>query len=230
MNVLAITLDLDDTLWPIAPIVLRAETRLDAWLRAHYPAVADAFPIPVMRALRERISAEHPHLAHDYTAQRRLSLRAAFEPHGHGDDAIDAAFEAYYAARNDVDLYPDVRDALERLAARVPLGSLSNGNADLGRIGLRHLFADCVSARDFGASKPEPAIFRHACTRLGVEPGNVLHVGDDPDLDVVGARNAGLMTAWVNRTGAAWPHEHAPDVVVTDLAQLADWLDLRRAA
>ncbi|MDC8015007.1 HAD family hydrolase [Tahibacter soli] len=229
MNILAITLDLDDTLWPIAPIVLRAEEKLDAWLRANCPKVADAYPIPAMRALREAISAAHPHLAHDFTAQRRLSLAAALEPHGHGD-ALDAAFEAYYAARNEVDLYPDVRDALARLAARVPIVSLSNGNADLERIGLRPLFAGTVTARDFGAGKPAPEIFRHACALAGVAPAHVLHVGDDPELDVIGARNAGLKTAWVNRGGHSWSHEGTPDVVVTDLAELADWLDLARAA
>jgi putative hydrolase of the HAD superfamily len=230
VNVQAITIDLDDTLWPIAPIILRAEARLDEWLRTHCPAVADAYPVPVMRALRDRISLENPHLAHDFTAQRRLSLRAALEPHGYGDAELEAAFEAYYAARNEVDLYPDVRAGLERLAARVPLVSLSNGNADLGRIGLAHLFAASVSARDFGRGKPDPAIFAHACERVGIAPGNVLHVGDDPALDVAGARAAGLATAWVNRTDAAWSHDVEPDVTVKDLAELADWLDLRRAA
>lgn len=230
MKILAITLDLDDTLWPIAPIVSRAEEKLDAWLRANCPPVAQAYPIPAMRALREAVSAaHHPHLAHDFTAQRRLSLAAALEPHGYGN-AIDDAFEAYYAARNEVDLYPGVRDALARLAARVPIVSLSNGNADLARIGLRPLFAATVTARDFGAGKPAPEIFRHACTLAGALPQHVLHVGDDPELDVLGARNAGLNTAWVNRDGAAWSHDGAPDVTVADLVELADWLDLRRAA
>ena len=42
MRVRAITLDLDDTLWPIEPVMLRAEQRLDAWLRTHCPPVATA--------------------------------------------------------------------------------------------------------------------------------------------------------------------------------------------
>ena len=230
MRIRAVSLDLDDTLWPIEPAIVAAEQALDEWLRAHHAPVAAAWPIAALRDLRERVSAEHPHLAHDFTAQRRLSLRAALEPHGYGDAELEAAFEAYYAARNEVDLYPDVRAGLERLAARVPLVSLSNGNADLGRIGLAHLFAASVSARDFGRGKPDPAIFAHACERVGIAPGNVLHVGDDPALDVAGARAAGLATAWVNRTDAAWSHDVEPDVTVKDLAELADWLDLRRAA
>jgi putative hydrolase of the HAD superfamily len=230
MRILAITLDLDDTLWPIEPVVRRAEHELNVWLHANCPSVATAYPVAAMRELRDRISLEHPHLAHDFTAQRKLCLRAALEPHGYGDEHVEAAFAAYYAARNVVDLYPDVPAALERLAARVPLVSLSNGNADLQRIGLRHWFADTVAARDEGIGKPAREIFFAACARAGFAPENVLHVGDDPLLDVAGARAAGMPTAWVNRHGATWVHEHAPDLTLSTLTELADWLDLRVAA
>lgn len=230
MQIRAVSLDLDDTLWPIAPIVQRAERRLHDWLLQHCPPVAAAYPIDGMRALRERIAEENPHLAHDYTAQRKLSLTAALQPHGYGGDTIEAAFDAFYAARNEVELYADALPALQRLAARLPLISLSNGNADLGRIGLRHLFADCVSAREFGMAKPAPEIFHEACRRLGLAPGEVLHVGDDPLLDVHGARSAGLPTAWLNREGAAWAQPQRADVEFRDLTELADWLELRLAA
>lgn len=230
MQIRAVSLDLDDTLWPIAPIVQRAERRLHDWLLQHCPPVAAAYPIDGMRALRERIAEENPHLAHDYTAQRKLSLTAALQPHGYGGDTIEAAFDAFYAARNEVELYADALPALQRLAARLPLISLSNGNADLGRIGLRHLFTDCVSAREFGMAKPAPEIFHEACRRLGLAPGEVLHVGDDPLLDVHGARSAGLPTAWLNREGAAWAQPQRADVEFRDLTELADWLELRLAA
>lgn len=228
--ILAISLDLDDTLWPIEPAIVRAEQRLDDWLRTHCPAVAQRYPISAMRALRERISAEHPHLAHDFTAQRKLSLRAALAPHGYGDDHVERAFDAYYAARNEVECYPDSVPALQRLGRHFPLVSLTNGNADLDRIGLRDHFVHHVAARDLGVAKPDPAIFHHACARLGLAPAQVLHVGDDPHLDVHGARAAGLRTAWVNRRGEAWPGADAPDFVVDDLATLADQLLAQRAA
>jgi FMN hydrolase / 5-amino-6-(5-phospho-D-ribitylamino)uracil phosphatase len=231
MQIQAISLDLDDTLWPIAPIVLRAEQRLHDWLLQHCPNVATAYPIAAMRVLRDRIAVENPHLAHDFTAQRKLSLTTALQPHGYGEDIVDAAFEAFYAARNEVDLYADARPALERLAAHVPLISLSNGNADLGRIGLRHLFVDCVTAREFGKAKPAPEIFHEACRRLGVAPEFVLHVGDDPLLDVHGARGAGLPSAWLNRHAHAWSDDSArADVEFRDLTELADWFEFRRAA
>jgi 2-haloalkanoic acid dehalogenase type II len=221
----AISLDLDDTLWPIEPVMLRAEQRLDAWLKQNCPAVAAQFPIAAMRQLRERISTEHPHLSHDFTAQRLLSLRAALAPHGYGDVHIDEAFAEYYAARNEVECYPDAVSALERLAARYPLVSVSNGNADLERIGLARFFKFSVSSRGVGVAKPAAGIFHAACERLGLPPQDVLHVGDDPELDVGGARAAGMPSAWINRNGIAWPQKPPPDLSVNDLHELADVLD-----
>ncbi|MDR3387983.1 MAG: HAD family hydrolase [Rudaea sp.] len=224
MQIRAISLDLDDTIWPIEPVMLRAEQRMDAWLKTHCPRAAAHYPIAAMRALRNRVADENPHLAHDFTAQRRLSLSAALTPHGYGDEHVEAAFAEFYAARNQVECYVDALPALERLAARFPLVSLSNGNADLDRIGLSRFFRFSICARDFGAAKPAPQIFHAACERLGLPPAAVLHVGDDPELDVAGARAAGLRSAWVNRTQAAWSHAHVPDLTVRDLHDLANVL------
>jgi putative hydrolase of the HAD superfamily len=91
---------------------------------------------------------------------------------------------------------------------------------------LRQHFRHCLSARDCGVAKPAAAIFHDACARLGIAPENVLHVGDDPMLDVVGARAAGLRTAWLNRNGKTWPDgEHVPDIELRDLGELARWVD-----
>ena len=227
----AITLDLDDTLWPIAPLIGKAESALDAWLQRHAPRTAARWPQPAMRALRDRIAREHPHLAHDFTTQRLLSLREALREAGDDESLADGAFEAFFAARCDVVHYDDTIVALERLAARVPLAALSNGNACLQRIGLMHLFAFQLGAREHGAAKPDASIFHATCARLGVAPAHVLHVGDDIEMDVLGAHDAGLRSCWLARDDHAhaprdWPHAHArPDLTVTTLTALADWLD-----
>jgi len=154
-----------------------------------------------------------------------------------GEDValVDAAFEAYFAARCEVEHYDDSVDALQRLAARVPLAALSNGNACLTRIGLMPLFRFQLGAREHGAAKPAASIFHAACAQLGLRPAQVLHVGDDIALDVVGAARAGLRTCWINRTGddghaRQWPqHEPRPDLEFPTLAALADWLDAAHA-
>lgn len=225
MRIRAISLDLDDTLWPIEPVILRAEQRLENWLHTQCPQVAAAWPVPELRALRERIYVENPHLGHDFTALRKLSLRAVFTPFGLGEDWVERAYIEYFTARNDVECYADALPALERLAAQVPLVSISNGNADLERIGLQRFFQFSVSAREFGTAKPHASIFHTACERLGLQPHEVLHVGDDAELDVLGARDAGLRTAWLNRGDGAWPHPVAPDLTLRDLNELALWLE-----
>jgi len=229
MRIRAITIDLDDTLWPIGPVMLRAEERLDAWLRAHCPPVAAAYPIAAMRALRDRVAEEHPDLAHDFTSQRLLCLRAAMQPHGYGEQHVDAAFAEFYAARNEVECYSDALPALESMAARYPLVSLSNGNADLERIGLARFFHFSISSRSFGKAKPAAEIFHAACAGLDLPPAEVLHIGDDPALDVLGAHAAGLRSAWLNRSGAAWDHAVRPDLVARDLRELAAMLDRTQA-
>jgi putative hydrolase of the HAD superfamily len=225
MPIRALTLDLDDTLWPIEPVMLRAEQRLDDWLREHCPPAAAQFPIAQMRALRDRIAADNPHLAHDFTTQRLLCLRAALTPHGFDVTHVEAAFAEFYAARNEVECYVDALPALERLAARFPLVSLSNGNADLTKIGLDRFFRFSITSREFGKAKPAAEIFHAACGGLGLRPDEVLHVGDDALVDVVGASEAGLRSAWINRTGGEWTHAVRPDLIVRDLDELAGILE-----
>lgn len=221
----ALTLDLDDTLWPIEPVVLRAEAELDAWLARHCPEVAAAWPIEAMRALRTRVHADNPELAHDFTALRKLSLAHVFEPFGHGEELVERAFEVFYAARNRVELYPDAGPALQRLAGRFPIASLSNGNADLHRIGLGEYFVATVTARTVGVGKPHPRIFERAVACLGLPAAQVAHVGDDPLLDVQGAQRAGLVAVWLNRSDAAWPLQRPPDIEIAELGALEPALE-----
>lgn len=223
----AITLDLDDTLWPATPTFVRAEQRAHAWLAAHAPAVTARWSIDELRALRQSIYESQPQLRHDFLRMRRLALTTAFEQVNlNGAEAqalIEQALHVYMNARNEVDLYPEVRASLARLARRYALASLTNGNADVARIGLGEFFSATVSAHVHGVSKPEAALFHHACRSLDCAPKEVVHVGDDAELDVRGARAAGLTSVWMNRSDSAWAGDDAP-VVVKDLVELEQWL------
>ncbi|MGL6290138.1 MAG: HAD family hydrolase [Silanimonas sp.] len=222
----AISLDLDDTLWPIWPVIERAEAALHAYLDAHCPRTAAAYPVPRMRALREEVAHAHPHLAHDFTAQRLICLERALRDSGEDASHAHPAFEALYLERNNVTFYDDALPALDALGARFPLAALTNGNADLQRIGIAARFAVRVAARDLGVAKPERAIFEHTARALGVALAEMLHVGDDPWLDVDGAARAGMRTCWVNRDGAAWPAElPPPDIEVASLQTLVAALE-----
>jgi putative hydrolase of the HAD superfamily len=184
------------------------------------------YPVMEMRALRDRVAAEYPQFAHDFTRQRRLSLAHALRTAGDDEVHVEDAFNAFYNARNQVEFYPDALHALERLAARWPIAALTNGNADLGAIGIAHRFTVTVTAREAGHAKPDAPIFHATCERLRLAPAQVLHVGDDPWLDVAGAAAVGMRTCWINRREEAWPAElPPPDLHCTTLAELADRLE-----
>ncbi len=89
----AITLDLDDTLWPFAPIGARIEQAIHDWMLRHSPRTAGMFPIPAMRALRERTFTENPHLAHDLSALRRMTLAQALPSGDKMDFVVQKAVE-----------------------------------------------------------------------------------------------------------------------------------------
>lgn len=223
----ALTLDLDDTLWPVWPAIERAERALHAWLVQNASATARRFDVAALRGLREAVAIENPHWGHDFTRMRRESLVRALTLAGDEAALADPAFEVFFAARNRVELYADARPALEALARRWPIVALTNGNADLHSIGLAGHFAATISAREFGTAKPDPRIFHEACRRLNLRPHEVMHIGDDWALDVAGAHGAGLLSAWVRREGDAAMPEGAvrADCVVRDLNQLVAWLD-----
>ncbi|MBM3340685.1 MAG: HAD-IA family hydrolase [Betaproteobacteria bacterium] len=228
----AITLDLDDTLWPATPTFVRAEQRAHAWLQVHAPAVAAMWSINELRALRMSIYEAQPQLRHDFLRMRRLALTTAFEQANlsgaHAQALIEQALHVYMSARNEVDLYPEVRASLARLKRRYALASLTNGNADVARIGLGEFFSATISAHVHGVSKPEAALFHLACRSLDCAPEQVVHVGDDAELDVRGARAAGLRCVWMNRAAGAWTGADAP-VAVKDLLELEQWLDRQDA-
>src|SRR3954451_6968263 len=73
----ALTLDLDDTLWPIAPAIARAEVVLHAWLARNAAATATRFDVAALRVLRDEMAHARPDIAHDFSAVRRESLRRA---------------------------------------------------------------------------------------------------------------------------------------------------------
>lgn len=218
---LVLSFDLDDTLWPIAPVILAAEQELDAWLRRQHPHVMRAHTLQTLRSIREQVAHEYPERGHDMTFLRHRAIMKLFGGDAAAAGHADAAFEIFYAARNRVTLYEEVPAALARLRRRYRLFAVSNGNADLERCGISGLFEGHVTAIAAGASKPDARIFAHLLRAAGVDAGQVLHIGDDPHADVHGATAAGMQAVWLNRDARPWPAElAAPTRTISTLAEI----------
>jgi putative hydrolase of the HAD superfamily len=222
----AITLDLDDTLWPVWPAIERAEKALENWLNLHAPATAALFANASARdEIRSHVVSSRPELKHNLSALRRESIRAALHRSQENPLLAEQAFDVFFAERNRVEMFDDAISALQFLAARFPVVALSNGNADISTIGIAHYFRASISAQAFGVGKPDARIFHAAAGAAEVSPEQVLHIGDDPGLDVLGALHAGMQTVWLNRPDIAWKHDDKPHLTVTSLTQLCDHMD-----
>jgi len=220
-----ITFDLDDTLWAIQPVIERAERNLYEWLRDKYPRVTDLFTPDEIIKLRENIVDEYPDRNYDFTFLRRTVLGRLGVAAGYGEEIADGAMAVFNALRNDVEIFPEVRPTLTELGHDYCVIAVTNGNANLDRIGIRDLFHHVISASGVGAAKPAREIFDVAVDMGGAAARETLHVGDHPEIDVAGARDAGLKAVWVNRHAHEWPdHLQDPEGIVRDIGELLSLL------
>lgn len=115
------------------------------------------------------------------------------------------------------------RPVLERLAARRPLGAVSNftGNLDrcLAELGIAELFSVVADSAIVGASKPDAAIFLHALAAGGARPADAWMVGDNFEADIRPAAALGLATAWLAPAARPVP---ASGVATARIARLAE--------
>ena len=221
----AITLDLDDTLWPIWPTIELAELRLQEWLQEQAPLTSALFTSPHARvALREQAQNGWPDQHHNLSFMRREMIRLGLQQSGEDQNLAGPAFGVFFDARQQVTLFEDVAPALARLSARWSVLALSNGNADVHRVGIGQYFCGSVSAREVGVGKPDVRIFQAAAQSLQLDAGEILHVGDDESLDVLGALDAGMQTAWVNRSDKLWSYSAQPHTTVASMTVLCDVL------
>ena len=226
-----LTFDLDNTLWETEPVVMAAEQVLLQWLQDHAPLFVERLDAKARQALRQEVLAADPELRHRVTALRIAVLELGLRKAGYGEDQTrelaQKGFDVFLEARHALTFFPHAEKLLEGLASQYQLATISNGNADIRRLGLEKYFSIIVSADEVGLSKPDPAPFLMALDRAGVEPEQTLHIGDHPVDDIQGALGVGLHTLWFNRMGLDWPDmtgELRPHGEVRCLSEIPGWL------
>ena len=220
MAIKLLTFDLDDTLWPCMITILRTEERLHQWFANHHPDIPNQYTIKQLRQKRKELAKKHQHIAHDLTALRKKSFSQLSQEMGYSPQQeqqfIQDAFDFYIVERNKVSLYDDVIPTLERLKTNYRLGAVTNGNADIYRIGLGHLFEFSWSAADAGQQKPHPIVFNSLLEKQKLKASEVIHIGDDPISDIQGAQQSGIQAIWLNRHHSPWPTVLNPPFIEID--------------
>ncbi|WP_329378865.1 HAD family hydrolase [Streptomyces sp. NBC_01351] len=211
MPIRAVLWDIDDTLFDYTGADAAGLAR-----QLEAEGIAERYGTPVEAlALWRRITDRHWERfaagEGTFQGQRRDRVREFLEQPAMTDGEADAWFDKYvehYKAQWKV--FPDVVPVLDTLAADYRHGVLSNSslvNQDpkLRDLGLRDRFEVLICAVELGVSKPEARAFLAACEALGLPPGEVAYVGDQPEIDARGARDAGLLACWLDRDGGRGP-------------------------
>ena len=208
-----LTFDLDDTLWDNRAVLLTAEQTLYDWLDGNYPRIAERYSLEDLRHMRDDLVQQDPGLRNRISELRKRTLRTAARAVGYNEQLAETGFAVFLEARHRVTLYDDVIPALQRLRhAGFHLGSVTNGNADVHRLGIGHLFDFSLTAESVGRAKPHPRLFEEACRLADVPPAQLAHVGDEAATDLAGGLAAGVNVIWMNRLeqpatprSATWP-------------------------
>jgi HAD superfamily hydrolase (TIGR01549 family) len=194
-SVHAILFDLDETL------VDNTSTRMERYRQVFAAIAAADRRVSVDDCLRRYVEL-HREIPAPYGRLQRLLTEV-----GHWDTEVGREAYEYASDARWMRLHHGVTQLLTELRVSYPLGLVTNGftrhqRAKLRAFDLEQFFdKTAVISEEAGFAKPDVGIFRLAAELVGVDPGLILFVGDDPDADIAGARRAGMTTAWV--TGPA---------------------------
>jgi FMN hydrolase / 5-amino-6-(5-phospho-D-ribitylamino)uracil phosphatase len=217
-----IAFDLDDTLWPVRPVLLRAEKVLGNWLEG----AGFRYDVAAMRQIRSELLHSAPDLAGQITLLRLKVIEETLRRSGVATVSArriaEEAIDVFLVARHQIDFFDGAREALLSLADQFQLGALSNGNADIRRLGLDNIFSFAFSAEQVGAPKPADNLFRAALAHTSTDPHEMVYVGDDARLDMDPAKRLGLYTVWIRHADDAAIGEELPDAVVPHIRDVPE--------
>ncbi|QNE19149.1 HAD family hydrolase [Kribbella qitaiheensis] len=202
----AVVFDLDDTLFDHTASATQA---VHAWVAELGGTPSDEL-IAQWFEIEQRVYGDWLTGKLTHQGQRRARIREFLplidRPVPGTDDEQDNAFEPYLTLyRGNWSAFDDARPALEVARSNGwRIGVLTNGstvqqNAKLEQIGLADLVDVVCTSQSLGYSKPAVEAYQLICEALGVEPAETLMIGDNLDLDVLGARAAGLTAEHLDR-------------------------------
>lgn len=226
----ALTFDLDDTLYDNVPCMAKTEDEFMTCLQQH-DGLQD-FQFAEFEQFKQLALDDDPEIFHDVVIWREKALGKLFQDKqfhsAQAGSMIADIMDHFIYWRNQLTVPEETHQVLANLANKYPLAVISNGNADIEKIGLADYFQFALRAGPDGRSKPFPDIFHTAATQLAIPSQHVLHVGDNLYADVLGAINGQMQACWINIFAQDIYHlsdaQVLPHVEITTLAELNNLL------
>ncbi|WP_107851011.1 HAD-IA family hydrolase [Oceanimonas marisflavi] len=223
-----LSFDLDDTLYDNVPVMTAAEDWLLQALRNDYPE-STLLGADNLAAIKRRLIAEQPALAHDVSACRRKVLSEGLRQQGVAESRTEELAEIFYQGflteRGKIKVPETTHRVLTSLKEKYRLAVITNGNMPLEHTELAPYFEIVLKAGPDGRMKPAPDLFYRLAEQAGVALSEILHIGDHIRTDVAGAVHSGCQAVWLNDNGRTEADlQCLPQVALTRLEQLLELL------
>jgi len=185
--------------------------------------------------LFDQVQSRHLRERRPFSRARRFE--ALLDSYGVSKPGLAQEMSSKYDGARRLVMRQFVRDdafhVLTELGRRgIARGALVNGTPAVQRhllnsIGLERHMDHVVLAEVEGHSKPDVRIFRHVLRTAGLEPHEMLFVGDSPLTDILGAARAGIPTVWFNTGRRRLPKGFPrPDFSITRLTELLPMVEM----
>ena len=226
-RITTISFDADGTLWDFEGVMRHALGCALDELRRLVPSTPDSLSIEALIAIRDQIAEEYKDREMTHEVIRLEAFKRTLQfIHSPDDDLADHLNTLYLKHRfEDIQLFDDVLPALNALRGDYTMGLLSNGNTYPERCGLEGFFQFVVFAQDYGIQKPDPRLFEIAIEHAGCAKQQLLHVGDSFQNDIIGAKQAGVRSIWLNRQGENKETGKQHDFAISSLRELTGLLE-----
>ncbi|EJG1181671.1 HAD family hydrolase [Vibrio parahaemolyticus] len=233
----AIFFDMDETLCGTSQADKAAGQKFAAWIQQTYPQVSDpqAFLQRYLQGVYKKLNAEFPQLVAllpDENAFRCGLIQTILAEDGIHIDAEQAQQAQHYfdsARMGAFTFFPGVKEMLMDLRKHYKLVVITNGpifsqHPKLKATQMDEWVDHIIVGGEEPEEKPAASIFQKALNLVDVKPEEALHIGDSLAADIAGANNMGILSVWVNATGASNPTEITPNFEIRETVELKEIL------
>ncbi|EHH1031812.1 HAD-IA family hydrolase [Vibrio parahaemolyticus] len=233
----AIFFDMDETLCGTSQADKAAGQKFAAWIQQTYPQVSDpqAFLQRYLQGVYKKLNAEFPQLVAllpDENAFRCGLIQTILAENGIHIDAEQAQQAQHYfdsARMGAFTFFPGVKEMLMDLRKHYKLVVITNGpifsqHPKLKATQMDEWVDHIIVGGEEPEEKPAASIFQKALNLVDIKPEEALHIGDSLATDIAGANNIGILSVWVNATGASNPTEITPNFEIRETVELKEIL------
>ncbi|MBE4175751.1 HAD family hydrolase [Vibrio parahaemolyticus] len=228
---------MDETLCGTSQADKAAGQKFAAWIQQTYPQVSDpqAFLQRYLQGVYKKLNAEFPQLVAllpDENAFRCGLIQTILAEDGIHIDAEQAQQAQHYfdsARMGAFTFFPGVKEMLTDLRKHYKLVVITNGpifsqHPKLKATQMDEWVDHIIVGGEEPEEKPAASIFQKALNLVDIKPEEALHIGDSLAADIAGANNMGILSVWVNATGASNPTEITPNFEIRETVELKEIL------